>query len=178
MIGKSALIALLSLSASLGAMQGARAQLGNSQTTYAVPPGYGPGYVNPGYASPYYNPYRRWDYPPSPYGYARGYGTGYYPAPGNISIYEGGGQVAQPAEAREPISQMFEEMQNRLAKASDEGRISTSDLTHLSMRLKDVMRKEASLRSNDGGALSDASEAEVRKDISQLRAEMVYRIKL
>jgi hypothetical protein len=82
-----------------------------------------------------------------------------------------------PSQTRPPISTVIGDLDNYLDTAKANGKINAADYQHLHLRASDLLSKEKSLTYEEGGVLDPDSEADIRKDVEGLSAEVAHRVK-
>lgn len=111
---------------------------------------------------------------PSGYYYPWTYGYGSsYTAP--IVVINNGSTTPQPAQP--PLSTVFSDTLKYLDEQKASGKISEADFTHLKQRCLDLLSKERSLKTANGGALDTQQEASIRADVDSLGGEIAQRVK-
>ncbi|MBI4532697.1 MAG: hypothetical protein HY711_02025 [Candidatus Melainabacteria bacterium] len=76
-----------------------------------------------------------------------------------------------------PLTTVFEDLRKFLDESKTKNKLIQTDYDHLNQRLKDLMGKEQSLKIATGGTLEQSTEADLRKDLDALGAEISYRVK-
>jgi len=89
-----------------------------------------------------------------------------------IVVQQGVSQPAQP-----PLSTVFSDLRKFIDESKANGKLADADYEHLSRRLSDLSGKEGSLINSGGGTLDPDAEADLRRDLDQLGAEVSQRVK-
>ncbi len=106
----------------------------------------------------------------------------YYPWVGgynyrNYPIYVVPPNNTAPSQTVPPVSTVISDLDNYLDKAKEKGKISAGDYQSLRLRASDLLSKEKALAYEEGGVIDSDSEAEIRRDVEGLSAEVVHRVK-
>ncbi len=118
----------------------------------------------------------------APYQFWRGPSGFYYPwvagyAYNSYPIYTVDSNSNTSRQTLPPVSTIISDMDSYLDKAKEKGKISSSDYQSLRLRANDLLSKEKSLAYESGGALDPDQEAEIRRDVEGLSAEVAHRVK-
>jgi hypothetical protein len=88
-------------------------------------------------------------------------------------------QVNQaPAPQAPPLSTIFADLLNYLEQKKAQGVISLSDYQHLRRRATDLQSKYFSLRTAAEGSIDARDEAQIRRDLDELGAEVAKSVKV
>ncbi len=106
----------------------------------------------------------------------------YYPWVGgyrysSYPIYGVAPTNGSPMQTLPPIKTVISDLDSYLDKAKENGKINAGDYESLRLRANDLLSKEKSLAYEEGGVIDPESEAEIRRDVEGLSAEIAHRVK-
>jgi hypothetical protein len=105
------------------------------------------------------------------YPWMGGYNYTQYP----IFVYNG--QQNGASQALPPLSTIFSDLNDYLDKAKKEGKVGETEYEHLKRRASDLLSKENSLAYESGGTIDPSQEAEIRRDVEGLSAEVARSVR-
>lgn len=109
----------------------------------------------------------------SPSGYYYPWGGVNYGAPAPvIVVQQGESKPTQP-----PIADMFKDIRTYLDEQNGKGKFLPEDYAHLSRRLRDIMQKDSTFASRNGGTLDQVDEDSIRQDLTMLSGDIARRVK-
>jgi hypothetical protein len=92
-----------------------------------------------------------------------------------IFVYNGGSGGA--AQTLPPLSTIFSDLNDYLDKAKKDGKVDQTEYEHLKRRAADLLSKENSLAYESGGTIDPSQEAEIRRDVEGLSAEVARSVR-
>jgi len=106
----------------------------------------------------------------------------YYPWVGgyrytNYPIYVVPPNNGTPRQTVPPISTVISDLDSYLEKAKENGKVSAGDYQTLRLRANDLLSREKAVTYEEGGVIDPDSEAEIRRDVEGLSAEIAHRVK-
>ena len=105
----------------------------------------------------------------------------YYPWVGgyhytNYPIYVVPPNNGAPRQTLPPVSTVISDLDSYLDKAKANGKISAGDFQTLRLRANDLLSREKAVTYEEGGVIDADSEAEIRRDVEGLSAEVAHRV--
>ena len=111
----------------------------------------------------------------APSGYYYPWMGGYHYNTYPIFVYGGGSGGA--AQTLPPLSTIFSDLNDYLDKAKKDGKVDQTEYEHLKRRASDLLAKENSLSYEAGGTIDPTQEADIRRDVEGLSAEVARSVR-